>query len=92
MAEAGGANLDAGVQMEKRGRGRLRNSKNKPKDPSTVASLSASMKRRPGCPVGSKNKPKISAAAPGPTAALRDASRPPPPKINSFFYHRRSMP
>jgi hypothetical protein len=84
MADAGGANLDAVVQMEKQGRGRPRGSKNKPKDPSTVASLSASMKRRPGRPVGSKNKPKVSAAAPGPSAAPHNAS-PPPPKIYSFF-------
>jgi hypothetical protein len=84
MADAGGANLDAGVQMEKRGRGRPRGSKNKPKDPSTVASLFASMKRRPGRPVGSKNKPKVSAAAPGPSAAPHNAS-PTPTKIYSFF-------
>jgi hypothetical protein len=43
------------------------------------------MKRRPGHPVGSKNKPKVSAAAPGPSAAPRDASPPPPPKIYSFL-------
>jgi hypothetical protein len=85
MVDAGGANLDAGVQMEKQGRGRPRGSKNKPKDPSTVASSSASMKWRPGCPVGSKNKPKVSAATPGPSAAPLDASPPPPPKIYSFF-------
>jgi hypothetical protein len=85
MADAAGANLDAGVQMEKRGRGRPRGSKNKPKDPSTVASSSASMKRRPGRPVGSKNKPKVSATTPGPSAALHNASPPPPPKIYSFF-------
>jgi hypothetical protein len=84
MADAGGANLDAGVQMEKRGRGCPRGSKNKPKDPSMVASPSVSMKRRPGRPVGSKNKPKVYAAALGPSAAPHDAS-PPPPKIYSFF-------
>jgi hypothetical protein len=84
MADVGGANLDADVQMEKRGRGHPRGSKNKPKDASTVASSSASMKRRPGRPVGSKNKPKVSTAAPGPNAASRDAS-PPPTKIYSFF-------
>jgi hypothetical protein len=85
MADAGGANLDAGVQMEKRGCGRPRGSKNKPKDPSTVASLSASMKRRPGRPVEIKNKPKVCSAAPGPSAASRNASPPAPPKIYSFF-------
>jgi hypothetical protein len=84
MADAGGANLDAGVQMEKQACGRPRGSKNKPKDPSMVALLSASMKRCLGCPVGSKNKPKVSSTAPGPSAALHNAS-PPPPKIYSFF-------
>jgi hypothetical protein len=42
------------------------------------------MKRRPGRPLGSKNKPKVSAAAPGPSALLHNTS-PPPPKIYSFF-------
>jgi hypothetical protein len=84
MADASGANLDAGVLMEKQGRGGPRGSKNKLKDASMVASSSASVKRRPGRPVGSKTKPKVSAAAaPGSSAALRDAS--PPPKIYSFF-------
>jgi hypothetical protein len=85
MADAGGAYLDTGVQMEKRGCGRPHGSKNKPKDPSTVASLSASVKRRPGRPLGSKNKPKVSTVAAGPSAAPRDASPPAPPKIYSFF-------
>jgi hypothetical protein len=84
MADAGGANLDAGVQMEKQGCGCPRGSKNKSKDPSTVASSSVSIKRRPGRPVGSKNKPNVSAAAPSPNAAPHNAS-PPPPKIYSFF-------
>jgi hypothetical protein len=53
MADAGGANLDAGVLMEKRGCGRPRGSKNKPKDASLVASLSVSAKRHPGRPLGS---------------------------------------
>jgi hypothetical protein len=85
MADAGGAHLNTSAQLEKRGRGRPRGSKNKSKDPSTVALSSVSMKRRPGCPVGSKNKPKVSAAAPGPSAAPHHASPPPPPKIYSFF-------
>jgi hypothetical protein len=84
MADAGGAHLNTGAQMEKRGRGRPCGSKNKSKDPSTVASSSVSMKRRAGRPVGSKNKPKVSTAAPGPSAAPHNAS-PPPPKIYSFF-------
>jgi hypothetical protein len=84
MADAGGAHLNTGVQMEKRGRGRPRRNKNKSKVPSTVASPSVSMKRRPGRHVGSKNKPKVFAAAPGPSAVPHNAS-PPPPKIYSFF-------
>jgi hypothetical protein len=86
MADAGGANLDIGVLMEKWGRGRPRGSKNKPKDASLVASSSIYEKRRPGRPLGSKNKPKVSAAAtPGSSVAPHNASPPPPPKINSFF-------
>jgi hypothetical protein len=87
MADAGDANLDAGMLMEKRGRGRPRGSKNKPKDAFLVASLSASAKRRPGRPLGNKNKPNLSAAtAPGSSAAPCNASPPPPAKIYSFFY------
>jgi hypothetical protein len=84
MADAGAANLDTSVLMEKRGRGYPHGSKNKPKDASLVASSSASAKRRPGRPLGSKNKPKASAAvAPGASAAPLNASPPPPIKI--FF-------
>jgi hypothetical protein len=86
MADAGGANLDAGVLMEKWGCGHPRGSKNKPKDASVVASSSASVKRRPGRPVGSKNKPKVSAAAaPGSSAAPHNASPPAHVKTFSFF-------
>jgi hypothetical protein len=55
MVDAGDANLDTGMLMEKRGRSRPRDSKNKPKDASLAASSSASAKRRPGRPLGSKN-------------------------------------
>jgi hypothetical protein len=86
MADAGGANLDTSVLMEKQGRGHPRDSKNKLKDASLVASSSVSAKWCPGRPLGSKNKPKVSApATPGSSAAPRNAS-PPPPKIYSFFY------
>jgi hypothetical protein len=51
MADAGVVDLDTGALMEKRGRGRPRGSKNKPKDASLVASSSASMKWRPGRPL-----------------------------------------
>jgi hypothetical protein len=85
MADAGGSHLSIGAQVEKRGRGRPRGSKNKSKDPAAVASSSMPMKQRPGRPVGSKNKPKVSAAMPGSSAPPRTASPPPPPKIYSFF-------
>jgi hypothetical protein len=72
--------------MEKRGRGRPHDSKNKPKDASLVALSSASTKRHPGRPLGSKNKPNAPAAiALGANAAPRNASPPPPVKIYSFF-------
>jgi hypothetical protein len=86
MADAGGANLETGVLMEKQGHGRPRGSKNKPKGTSLVASSFAFVKRRPGCPLGSKNMPKVSAAAaPGSNADPRNASPPPAAKIYSFF-------
>jgi hypothetical protein len=59
MVDDGDANLDAGVLMEKRGRGHPRGSKNKSKDAFLVASSSASAKRRLGRPLGNKNKPKV---------------------------------
>jgi hypothetical protein len=46
--------------VEKRGRGRPRGNKNKPKVISLAASSSAPIKRRPGRPLGSKNKPRSS--------------------------------
>jgi hypothetical protein len=88
MADAGVVDLDTGALMDKRGRGRPRGSKNKPKDTSLVASSSsASMKWRPGRPLGSKNKSKPSSSvAQDGSAAPRNASPPPPPvKIFSFF-------
>jgi hypothetical protein len=36
--------------------------------------------------MGSKNKPKVSAATPDPSTAPHIDSPPPPPKIYSFFY------
>jgi hypothetical protein len=85
MADAGGSHLNIGALVEKRGRGRPRGSKNKSKDPATVASSSAPVKRRPGRPVGSKNKTKVSTTALGPSAPPHNASPPPSPKIYSFF-------
>jgi hypothetical protein len=87
MADAGDFNLGTSVLMEKRGRGRPRGSKNRPKDASLVALSSASVKRRPGRPLGSKNKPKVSAAAAlGSSAAPHDPSPPAPVNTFSFFY------
>jgi hypothetical protein len=85
MVDAGGLHLNIGAQVEKRGRGHPRGSKNKSKDPAAVASSSMPVKRRPGRPMGSKNKPKVFAAAPGLSALPRMASPPPPLKIYSFF-------
>jgi hypothetical protein len=63
MADTGVIDLDTGIAVEKRGRGLPRDSKNKPKDVSMVASSSAApMKRRLGRPLGSKNKPKSSSS------------------------------
>jgi hypothetical protein len=45
MADADSVSPDTGVLMEKRGRGRPRGSKNKPKDASLVTLSSASAKR-----------------------------------------------
>jgi hypothetical protein len=85
MADASGSHLNIGAQVEKRGCGRPRGSKNKSKDPAAVATSSMPVKRRPGRHVGSKNKPKVSTAAPGPIAPPHNTSPPPPPKIYSFF-------
>jgi hypothetical protein len=84
MVDASGSHLNIGAQVEKQGHGRPRGSKNKSKDPTTVASSSVPVKRHPSRPVGSKNKPKVS-AAPGPSAPPHNASPPPSPKIYSFF-------
>jgi hypothetical protein len=85
MANAGGSHLNIGAQVEKRGRGHPRSSKNKSKDPAMVASSSVPAKRHPGRLVGSKNKPIVSTAALGLSAPPHNASPPPPPKIYSFF-------
>jgi hypothetical protein len=84
MADASGLHLNIGAQVEKRGRGRPRGSKNKATAIAAVASSSAPVKRRPGRPAGSKNKLKMPSAAPGPSAPSANAS-PPPPRIYSFF-------
>jgi hypothetical protein len=70
--------------MEKRGCGRPRGSKNKASTDALVASLSALVKRRPGRLAGSKNKPKVPLAAPGPSAPSANAS-PPSTRLFSVF-------
>jgi hypothetical protein len=81
--------LDAGVVVEKRGRGCPRGSKNKPKGASMVVSSSAPVKRCPGRPLGSKNKPKPSASIANTpldaTAARRNTPPPSSSNIFSFF-------
>jgi hypothetical protein len=54
--------------------------------PILVGHRYAPPKRRPGRPTGSKNKPKASSTAPGPSAPPHNASPPPLPKVYSFFY------
>jgi hypothetical protein len=90
MAAAGVIDLDTSAMMEKRGRGHPCSSKNKPKDMSMVASLSAMpMKWRPGRPLGSKNKPKPSSFVAhqvvDANSAPRNAFAPPPINQFSFF-------
>jgi hypothetical protein len=87
MADAGVIDLDTGAMVEKRGRGRPRGGKNKPKDVSMVASSSsAPMKRCPGHPLGSKNKPKPSSSlvnrSMDANTARHNAS--PPPSVNPY--------
>jgi hypothetical protein len=84
MADVGGSRLNIGTPVEKWGRGRPRGSKNKATIAAVVASLSALVKRRPGRLAGSKNKPKVSSAAPGPSAPPHNAP-PPLPRVYSFF-------
>jgi hypothetical protein len=84
MADASGSRLNIGALVEKRGRGHPHGSKNKATAAVAVA-LSALAKRCPGRPAESKNKPKVSSAAPGSSAPSGNAS-PPPPRVYSFFY------
>jgi hypothetical protein len=61
MADAGVIILEDATVMEKRGRGRPRGSKNKPKASVVDDSSSTPAKHRRSCPLGSKNKVKTSA-------------------------------
>jgi hypothetical protein len=89
LADTGAIDLDTGAVVGKRGRGRPRSSKNKPKDASMVVSSSSpSVKRRPGRPLGSKNKPKPSALLTSRSADTSTAhhSTPLPPPANVFYF------
>jgi hypothetical protein len=83
MADASESRLNIGAPVEKWGRGLPRGSKNKT-TAAAVASSSALLKRRPGRPARSKNKPKVPSAMPGPSAPSPDDSSS-SPKIYSFF-------
>jgi hypothetical protein len=89
MADTGVVDLDAGVMVEKHGRGRPRGSKNKSKAATMdVASSSAPVKRCPCRPLGSKNKPKSSAPPANESldANVAHRSTPPPPTGNTFSF------
>jgi hypothetical protein len=91
MADTGVVNLDAGVVVEKHGRGRPRDNKNKSKAATMdVASSSALVKRRPSRPLGSKNKPKPSAPPANESLDANTARRntPPPSAGNTFSFFR----
>jgi hypothetical protein len=83
MADASGSRLNLGAPVEKRGRGRSRGNKNKIVSATAVAPSSFLLKRRPGRPARSKNKPKAPSAVPGSSAPSPDASS--SPRIYSFF-------
>jgi hypothetical protein len=89
MADTGVVDLDAGVVVEKREHSRPRDSKNKSKVASmVVSSSSVPVKRRPGHPLGSKNKPK-SSASPANESLDANATRrntPPPSSRNIFSF------
>jgi hypothetical protein len=88
MADARVIDLDAGVMVEKRGRGRPRGSKNKPKGASMTVSSSSSVpvKQRPGHPLGSKNKPKPSSPLVNePLDATAACYNTPPPSSGNTF-------
>jgi hypothetical protein len=84
MADVDGSHLNLGAPVEKWGHGHPRGSKNKSISTAAVASLSALVKRRPGRPAESKNKPKVPPSMPGSSAPSPDASSS-LPKIYSFF-------
>jgi hypothetical protein len=68
MADASDFRLNIDAPVVKRGRGRPRGSKNKTTVAAMGASSSALVKPRPSRPAGSKSKPKVPSAIPGPSA------------------------
>jgi hypothetical protein len=84
MADANDSRLNLGVPTAPHGHGRPRGCKNKTAPDAAGSSSAVPVKRRPGRSVGSKNKPKITSAAPGPSAPPPGAS-PALPRIFSFF-------
>jgi hypothetical protein len=86
MADTGVIDLCAGIMVEKRGRGRARGSKNKPKVATMAASSSAPVKQRPGHPLGSKNKSKSSSSQVNePLDVSATHLNPPPPSTRTVF-------
>jgi hypothetical protein len=86
MADTGVVDLDGGVVVEKRGRGRPHGSKNKYKVASMVVSSSfVPVKQRPGHPLGSKNKPKSSAYPANESLGANAARRNTPPSFRNIF-------
>jgi hypothetical protein len=85
MADADGSHLNLGSPTVPWGRGRPRGSKNKTAPDAVGSSSSVPVKRRPGRPVRSKNKPKVPHTIPGPSIPPGNTS-PPQLRIYSFFY------
>jgi hypothetical protein len=83
MADANGTRLNLGFPMAPRGRGPPRGTKNETSPAAVGSSSSAPVKRHPGRPVGSKNKPKVPRAIPGASAPPGNTS-PPQPRVYSF--------
>jgi hypothetical protein len=87
MADTDGFRLNLGSPVVLRGRGHPHGSKNTTTPAAAGSSSAALVKHHLGHPPGSKNKPKVTGAALGPSAippAAPTASSA-PPKIFSFF-------
>jgi hypothetical protein len=87
MANTGVVDLDAGVMVEKRGHDLPCGSKNKSKGVSTtISSSSVRVKRCPGHPLGSENKPKpFASLANEPLDATTARRNTPPPSSGNIF-------